>query len=319
MIPHGVPLLSASHHAGALSAANKATTGATATTPSSRATTTRVHTDLLWPVSVDRGLDFVLRHLDAFERAAASAASGSDSRTPPLRLFVCHHRAGYHGRRRLPLCAADARVVYTGMLPPAQLAHMYERCSLFVFASNVPEAFCISAWECMAHGVVVVCYGLGALSSLGECGALVVPPGDEDALLAAACALLAHPQEMEARRRRMVECVRRRRLSWARVARLWQEQVFGGGGRGGGGSGGGGHGVSWDGERDDASAGGDGGSDEDRGSDDDWGSEGADGCGGLIPQTAQGVWEPEDFEAWVEACQQNHMHASPAPRRVVWL
>eukprot|EP00629_Pelagomonadales_sp_RCC1024_P008732 CAMPEP_0119263030 /NCGR_PEP_ID=MMETSP1329-20130426/2567_1 /TAXON_ID=114041 /ORGANISM="Genus nov. species nov., Strain RCC1024" /LENGTH=434 /DNA_ID=CAMNT_0007262725 /DNA_START=90 /DNA_END=1391 /DNA_ORIENTATION=+ len=146
---------------------------------------------LLWPVSVERGLDDLLAVVPRLRRAVE--ARGGD-----FKLFVCHHEAGYHGRgasRKLP-----DDVVFAGMLPPARLATMLRACSLFVFPSAVPEAFSISAWECAAHGVVPVVYGLGALEALGRVGCPVVAPGDLDGLADAAAALLGDPRRAAALR-----------------------------------------------------------------------------------------------------------------------
>ena len=141
----------------------------------------RRHAWVVWPVSVERGLEAVLRHLDDLERAAGSR---------DFRLFVCHHQRGYHGADGILL--ADPRVIICGMLPPQKLALIYRRCSLFVFPSCVPEAFSLAAWECMTHGVLPVAYGLGALESLADCGAIIAEPNDETNLFHHAKHLLRH-------------------------------------------------------------------------------------------------------------------------------
>jgi len=172
---------------------------------------------LVWPVSVERGLEAVLRHLDLLERAAGGA----------LRLFVCHHPRGYHGDRLLDGHRNDPRVVVCGMLAPSKLALLYRRCSAFVFPSSVPEAFSIAAWECMAHGVVPVAYGLGALESLADCGALVAPPGDEQQLFRQAHALLADPARLDRTRRDMLRRVHAKKRDWPAAAAEWRSTVFG--------------------------------------------------------------------------------------------
>ena len=115
---------------------------------------------LLWPVSVERGLDALLAALPRL-RAAVEGRGGD------FKLIVCHHEDGYHARggsrRELP-----ADVVFAGMLPPRELAALYRTCALFVFPSSVPEAFSLSSWECALHGVVPVAYSLGALEALAE-------------------------------------------------------------------------------------------------------------------------------------------------------
>ena len=170
---------------------------------------------LVWPVSVERGLDTVLRHLDKLE----AAANGD------FRLFVCHHERGYHGDDGiLENHRSDPRVIVCGMLSPSKLAAVYRRCSLFVFPSSVPEAFSLSAWECMTHGVLPVAYGLGALESLPDCGAVITPPGNEAMLIAEASALLADPLRLEERRNTMRDRVRH--CDWPDVASEWRRRIF---------------------------------------------------------------------------------------------
>lgn len=170
---------------------------------------------MLWPVSVERGLDEVLSRLDDMQEACADPAE--------FRLFVCHHKHGYH---KFFNAAEDPRVVFTGMLPPNQLAVMYKVCSIFVFPSRVPEAFSLSLWECMTHGVVPVAYGLGALASLGQCGALIVPPGDQASLTFHACSLLRDHSYADRVRDHMLKRVKERARNWDEIARIWQATVF---------------------------------------------------------------------------------------------
>lgn len=173
---------------------------------------------ILWPVSVERGLDTLLTGIDRLHRGAR----GRD-----FRLFVCHHERGYHGASAVMPSRADRRIIFTGMLSPRKLAAMYRRCSLFVFPSQVPEAFCLSAWECMSHGVVPVAYGLGALAPLAECGAKIVRPGDEDDLFRQAALLLENPELADRVRRNMLRRVTARTCNWEMVADQWCSKVFG--------------------------------------------------------------------------------------------
>mmetsp|Transcript_24168 Transcript_24168/g.86292 ORF Transcript_24168/g.86292 Transcript_24168/m.86292 type:complete len:240 (+) Transcript_24168:775-1494(+) len=176
--------------------------------------------ELLWPVSVERGLDTLLKHLDDLEKAALQGGCRS------FTLFVCHHPRGYHMRTADGRKGGDPRVVYCGMLSPSELAKMYARCSLFVFPSAVPEAFSLSAWECVAHGVVPVAYGLGALAALEDAGAVVVKPGNEEALISSASALLRDDALLRSTRAAMLAKAPTVALDWEASAKLWQTQVF---------------------------------------------------------------------------------------------
>ena len=173
---------------------------------------------LLWPVSVERGLDALLAALPRL-RAAVEGRGGD------FKLVVCHHEDGYHARggsrRELP-----ADVVFAGMLPPRELAALYRTCALFVFPSSVPEAFSLSSWECALHGVVPVAYSLGALEALGAVGCPLARPGDLDGLVDAAAALLADPAACARTRADVVGRARRAALDWDAAADVWREDVL---------------------------------------------------------------------------------------------
>lgn len=168
---------------------------------------------LLWPVSVERGLDALLRVVPRLRESVRRR--GGD-----FRLFVCHHRGGYHGA--LPgVGALPEDVVFTGMLPPRRLASMLRSCAVFAFPSAVPEAFSLSAWECAAHGVVPVVYGLGALKALGGVGCPVLPPGDLEGLADAAAKLLGDPAAARVTRRRILAATRANVRDWDATAATW--------------------------------------------------------------------------------------------------
>lgn len=174
----------------------------------------RCHGHLIWPVSVDRGLDLVLRRLPDLEEAFGE----------PMRLHVCHERRGYHNLTAFDQGAPGLEL--TGMLGPEALGRMYHRCNLFIFPSNIPEAFSLSTWECMANGVVPIVYGLGSLADLDQYGAIVVPPGDEEGLISAACDLLRNPTELEKRRKTMQAKIASLEITWRKSARRWEDVVF---------------------------------------------------------------------------------------------
>ena len=176
---------------------------------------------LLWPVSVERGLDDLLGALPRL-RAAVEGRGGD------FKLVVCHHAAGYHDRRRAKDDVAKgvrdaADVVFAGMLAPRDLAEMLRRCALFVFPSTVPEAFSLSAWECACHGVVPVCYRRGALAALGDVGCPLVPPDDLDALVDEAVALLADPARASRKRRAVLAATAEKAHTWDTAASAWAQ------------------------------------------------------------------------------------------------
>jgi len=101
----------------------------------------------------------------------------------------------------------------------AEIARLYAEAAVFCLPSRV-EPFGLSAWEAMAHAVPCVLSGVGGMVEAVEDGrtALVVPPGDAEALAAALLRLL-EDRELAARvgeeGRRYVASV----VNWDRVVR----------------------------------------------------------------------------------------------------
>lgn len=113
--------------------------------------------------------------------------------------------------RARALGVAD-RVVFAGHLPDRDLPAAYQAADVFVLPSHLPsEAFGLVLIEAMASALPVVCTALGTGTTevaRDDETALVVPPGDAQALGGAAERLLGD----EALRRRLGEAGRRRAL-----------------------------------------------------------------------------------------------------------
>ena len=111
------------------------------------------------------------------EQLAARAAAGD---SPPLVLAGRHDAAA----ERL---AVPARVVLTGRLSDDELTALYSAADVLVLPSE-DEGFGLTPHEALACGTPVAAYAIPALAETlsGNDAVRLVPPGDLDALLAAA-------------------------------------------------------------------------------------------------------------------------------------
>jgi glycosyltransferase involved in cell wall biosynthesis len=114
-------------------------------------------------------------------------------------------------RSRLPREADHSAVEWLGPQPPEAIAQMRLRASLVVACSRY-ETFGYTLGEAMAQGCPIVATAAGGMAELVEDGqsALVVPPGDAEALAVAILRLL-RDRALAARlgRRAADECARR--------------------------------------------------------------------------------------------------------------
>lgn len=120
------------------------------------------------------------------EALAAAVARGDG---PPLVL------AGRTGPEAQAL-AVDGRVLLAGRVSDEELAALYTAADALVLASE-EEGFGLPPVEALACGTPVAAYGSGAVTETlaGEPAALLVEPGDAEALLAAAESLTGVPVE----------------------------------------------------------------------------------------------------------------------------
>lgn len=93
-------------------------------------------------------------------------------------------------RREVRRLQLEDRVAFLGQLPPDEVARQREEASVVVVPS-LYEPFGIVALEAMAWGVPLVASAVGGLQEFTEGAALLVPPGDPDALTAALHRLLS--------------------------------------------------------------------------------------------------------------------------------
>jgi glycosyltransferase involved in cell wall biosynthesis len=89
------------------------------------------------------------------------------------------------------------RVLLPGYVPEADKAALFSGADLFVYPSRY-EGFGLPVLEAMACGVPTVTTTGGSLPEVAGDGALLVPPGDPDALAAAIAKLLGNPDEAAA-------------------------------------------------------------------------------------------------------------------------
>jgi len=102
--------------------------------------------------------------------------------------------------------ASDASIVVSGPVDDARLGTAYGSADLFVLPSR-HEGYGMAYAEALAHGLPVIACDVGPVPEVvGEVAALLVPPGDEEALSGALDLLLKEP----ALRNRMSAAARRR-------------------------------------------------------------------------------------------------------------
>lgn len=118
----------------------------------------------------------LIRLIEAFEKAAPA----------PWRLIL----AGADGygaslvKERAAASVARERIEFTGWIDDSRLAELYRRSSLFVFPS-LDEGFGIPVLEAMSWGLPVVASDRSSLPEACGDAALLVDPGDPEALAAA--------------------------------------------------------------------------------------------------------------------------------------
>ncbi|HLJ74086.1 MAG TPA: glycosyltransferase family 1 protein, partial [Thermoanaerobaculia bacterium] len=139
-----------------------------------------------------------------------SAWSSLPEPRPPL--MVC---GDYGWRVRIP----DG-VDVAGWVDRDRLRELYQRARIFVYPSRY-EGFGIPPLEAMACGAPVIATRVGAISEYAEGAALLVEPGDKEALRAAMIRLLGDESLRRELRERGIE--RAKQYRWDRSATLMKE------------------------------------------------------------------------------------------------
>jgi len=137
---------------------------------------------------------------------------------PPWQLVL----AGSHGYgatdalARIECSPARDRIRATGYVTPAELAGWYARASIFAFPS-LDEGFGMPVLEAMAAGIPVITSNRSALPEVAGDAALLVDPGDTDALRQALGELTGN---LELRRDLVLRGrARARTFTWAKAVR----------------------------------------------------------------------------------------------------
>ena len=133
---------------------------------------------------------------------------------PRPRLMLCGERGW---RVKVP---ADIEI--TGWVDRERLRMLYQRALIFVYPSRY-EGFGIPPLEAMACGAPVIATRTGAIPEYGDGAALLIDPGDRDALRESMLRLLRDPQLRADLSARGVE--RAKRYRWDRSAQLMTELV----------------------------------------------------------------------------------------------
>jgi len=115
-----------------------------------------------------------------------------------------------------------ADIEITGWVDRERLRMLYQRALIFVYPSRY-EGFGIPPLEAMACGAPVIATRTGAIPEYGDGAALLIDPGDRDALRESMLRLLRDPQLRADLSARGVE--RAKRYRWDRSAQLMTELV----------------------------------------------------------------------------------------------
>jgi glycosyltransferase involved in cell wall biosynthesis len=118
--------------------------------------------------------------------------------------------------RRAKLGAEASGVRFVGLVPDADLPHLYGAAACFVYPSLF-EGFGLPLVEAMACGTPVISSDRTALPELVGTAGLLVDPESVDALAAAMARLLSDPDLARELGRRGIE--RSRRYTWTETAR----------------------------------------------------------------------------------------------------
>jgi len=152
-----------------------------------------------------------------FELVRMFARLRAEPGMPPLRLWLAGDESDM-GQRVRELCRREGLegVHLFGRVSDKELVKLYRQADIFALPTRV-ESFGLVFVEAMAQGVPVVTYGVGPVPSILTRGAIVVPPGDEDAFRAALAGLIRDPE-----RRREMGCdgyrLAAERYSWSSMA-----------------------------------------------------------------------------------------------------
>ncbi len=171
-----------------------------------------------------KGTDVLLRAMEAIRRRHADVTLMLAGGLPG------NARSERRWRRRWQERATEheqAAVQWAGWLNPDALVVWRERAALLVVPSRF-ETFGLSALEGMAAGMAVVASDCGGLAELIEDGVtgVLVPPGDEEALISAIGDLLDDPERRARLGRAAMEGVRER-WTWQHILpameAVWRE------------------------------------------------------------------------------------------------
>jgi glycosyltransferase involved in cell wall biosynthesis len=119
-------------------------------------------------------------------------------------------------QERLESSPAVGRIRVLGLVPRHELPVLYSQADLFVFPS-LYEGFGFPILEAMACGCAVLATSSSSIPEVAGDAALLVPPGDEQALSEAMLHLLSDPELRARLRQRGFE--QANRFSWIKAAR----------------------------------------------------------------------------------------------------
>ncbi|MBI1725261.1 MAG: glycosyltransferase family 4 protein [Candidatus Tectomicrobia bacterium] len=134
-----------------------------------------------------------------------------------LTLVMVGKTEGRYPERVLQMAAdlgVEDRVIFTGFVPDEHLPILYNGAEVFVYPSSY-EGFGLPVLEAMACGAPVVTTSATSIPEVAGEAALLVPPGDEEALAREIEGLLSDPERRREMGRRGIQ--RASHFTWDRV------------------------------------------------------------------------------------------------------
>jgi glycosyltransferase involved in cell wall biosynthesis len=153
----------------------------------------------------NRGLE-PLYNVDCVLRAFA----GIQKRYPEAQLTVAHDGPCRPALEELARTLGLANVVFTGKVSQARMIELYDAADVYLMSPNI-DNMPGTLLECFASGIPIVSTNAGGVPYIveNEKTGLLVPCGDHEALAAAACRLLEHPEfALALARNAHAECAR---------------------------------------------------------------------------------------------------------------
>jgi len=120
---------------------------------------------IIWAIPINRGLIEILVNWQQIIML-----------DPDIELHIYNNREEeyYINTKMLDLIEKYNNIFYFPKLPHHQLLEKISEAKYFLYPAQIVESFSIFTWECLIHQCIPIVYNIGALSTIGEYGGIVV-------------------------------------------------------------------------------------------------------------------------------------------------